>query len=580
MRIDILTESSENLESLDQSPFDISVVFRVKLPEYLQLDKVDSRVSRDYIKTLSMDKVAKVVYLSKPYIAVFFRAVMDRKYEDVLDVLYPVVSTLVSRYSPRSPVIDEFKDVLSIGEVYGENVESLLSFYKTLDSESVVTVSKVKAIYDRFKNNSGRLLGPVFNAYEQYMETLKDGQETHKSRKSRQSLYSIYTKDQEQLESLINEMASLRSKDITESPLKSISSRNYDLVSEFFETNRSGMKKLASKLLYLAYLEEQLINEQGSLYSSNKHSKFINKTDSREVLDRIKRELLSKLDYQAQVTVKGDIIGISFKSISSIDFKELCSIIESNASSGSVSIKLINMAQEFSSIPHYLFYYALDKAFGSKALSIKASQLLDIESPTNAATILLNSPMPDNFDYKEHCFTIEGSSIKFKSFSISELKNLLKYVEVFGIIKDCDLNAYSTELSKIVDNLIKNPESVLSSLDLIKHMRKRRDSELSSVTFNVLRKSLNDKDVAYDISYVVSYVMYYNIINEIEYNKLFRSLFAKVLKKYGNEVVQYLIGKCKSDESNLAKVKDHLIRYGVNFEDTLNGEVDKNVKSV
>ena len=74
MRIKILTEST----TLNESPFDIKAQFVIHSKENSLNSDFNPDISREYIKSLNVDKVADAVSASRPYITTFFKAVFDR----------------------------------------------------------------------------------------------------------------------------------------------------------------------------------------------------------------------------------------------------------------------------------------------------------------------------------------------------------------------------------------------------------------------------------------------------------------------------------------------------------------------
>lgn len=557
MRLKILTEST----TLNESPFDIKAQFIIHSKDNSLSSDFNSDISREYIKGLNVDKVADAVSASRPYITTFFKAVLDRKYEDVLDVLYPVAAMLVGPFSNKSPIIEEFKPALSIGSTYFEAVDRFLEFYRQVEGDSSIVLRKVKAIYDRFKDNRAKILDGLFTVYEEYLKTLDNGKENAKSRKLKQKLYSVYVMNQNLIENVLDEVASLSPKKTEDSPLKQIVGKNYDSVRSFFEENRGDMKKIATKLLYLAYLDEILKNEQGSQYSVSKYSKFSGEKDKNSITSNLKMELGNDIDSEFQLSLNSDGFTVLIPTISSIDFEKAANSITAHGESGTVKLYFLNMNQEIRNIPQYAFYYAYDKVFGTKNLTLHASKLLDIESVKNASSILVNQPMPEDFDLGEYSFTVEGNSIVSTNISISDLAKAFKYIKVFSILKDFSLNEYEEEVFSLVKRLHKNPETSFPVEDLLKVVRKNKGSAINLMTFELLKKALKNPEYSDDVAYVLAYVAYDVAINGVELNKLFAQLFKRILANNQDDIISGMIRKTKGDPDKLAKVKDFLLDY-------------------
>lgn len=557
MRLKILTEST----TLNESPFDIKAQFIIHSKDNSLNSDFNPDISREYIKGLNVDKVADAVSASRPYITTFFKAVLDRKYEDVLDVLYPVAAMLVGPFSNKSPIIEEFKPALSIGSTYFEAVDRFLEFYRQVEGDSSIVLRKVKAIYDRFKDNRAKILDGLFTVYEEYLKTLDNGKENAKSRKLKQKLYSVYVMNQNLIENVLDEVASLSPKKTEDSPLKQIVGKNYDSVRSFFEENRGDVKKIATKLLYLAYLDEILKNEQGSQYSVSKYSKFSGKKDKNSITSNLKMELGNDIDSEFQLSLNSDGFTVLIPTISSIDFEKAANSITTHGESGTVKLYFLNMNQEIRNIPQYAFYYAYDKVFGTKNLTLHASKLLDIESVKNASSILVNQPMPEDFDLGEYSFTVEGNSIVSTNISISDLAKAFKYIKVFSILKDFSLNEYEEEVFSLVKRLHKNPETSFPVEDLLKVVRKNKGSAINLMTFELLKKALKNPEYSDDVAYVLAYVAYDVAINGVELNKLFAQLFKRILANNQDDIISGMIRKTKGDPDKLAKVKDFLLDY-------------------
>jgi len=557
MRLKILTEST----TLNESPFDIKAQFIIHSKDNSLNSDFNPDISREYIKGLNVDKVADAVSASRPYITTFFKAVLDRKYEDVLDVLYPVAAMLVGPFSNKSPIIEEFKPALSIGSTYFEAVDRFLEFYRQVEGDSSIVLRKVKAIYDRFKDNRAKILDGLFTVYEEYLKTLDNGKENAKSRKLKQKLYSVYVMNQNLIENVLDEVASLSPKKTEDSPLKQIVGKNYDSVRSFFEENRGDVKKIATKLLYLAYLDEILKNEQGSQYSVSKYSKFSGKKDKNSITSNLKMELGNDIDSEFQLSLNSDGFTVLIPTISSIDFEKAANSITTHGESGTVKLYFLNMNQEIRNIPQYAFYYAYDKVFGTKNLTLHASKLLDIESVKNASSILVNQPMPEDFDLGEYSFTVEGNSIVSTNISISDLAKAFKYIKVFSILKDFSITEYEEEVFSLVKRLHKNPETSFPVEDLLKVVRKNKGSAINLMTFELLKKALKNPEYSDDVAYVLAYVAYDVAINGVELNKLFAQLFKRILANNQDDIISGMIRKTKGDPDKLAKVKDFLLDY-------------------
>lgn len=557
MRLQILTESA----TLAESPFDIKAQFNVISSDKSLKPDFNPEITKEYIKGLNVDKVADAVSLSRPYIVTFFKGVLDRKYEDVLDVLYPIAAMLVGPFSNKSAIIDEFTPALSLGKTYFEAVSKFLEFYRLIESDSSIVLRKVKAIYDRFKDNRAKVLDGLFKVYEEYLETLDNGKENAKSRKLKQKLYSTYVMNQTLIENVLDEVASLSPKKTEDSPLKKIVGQNYDVVRNFFEENRGDMKKIASKLLYLAYFDELLRGDQGSKYSVSSYSKFTGKKDKNQLTSDLKMELGNEIDAEFQLNLTNDGFTVLIPTISSIDFEKAANAIKSHGKSGTVKLTFLEMHGEIKNLPQYGFYYAYDSVFGTKNLILHAAKLLDIESVKNAASILVNQPMPDDFNLGEYSFQVEGNSIVSNVISLNDLDLAKKYIKVFAILKDFSLNEYEEEVLSLVKRLAKNPETTFPIEDILKTVRKHKGSAINLLTYEALKKAMRNPELFDDVAYVLSYVAYDVALNGIELNKLFSQLFKKVLSKDQEDIITGMIRKTKGDPEKIEKVKSFLLGY-------------------
>ncbi len=557
MRLNVLTEST----TLSESPFDIKALFTIHSNENSLNSDFNPDITREYIKSLNVDKVTQAVSASRPYITTFFKAVLDRKYEDVLDVLYSVAAMLVGPFSNNSPIVEEFKPALSIGSTYFDAVNKFLEFYRQIEGDSSIVLRKVKAIYDRFKDNRAKVLDGLFTVYEEYLNTLDEGKETAKSRKVKQKLYSVYVMKQNLIEDVLDEVASLSPMKTEDSPLKQIVGKNYDVVRSFFEENRGDVKKIAGKLLYLAYLDELLKNEQGSQYSVSKYSKFSEKKDKNSITSNLKMELGNDIDAEFQLNLTNDGFTVLIPTISSIDFEKAANAIKSHGKSGTVKLTFLEMHGEIKNLPQYGFYYAYDSVFGTKNLILHAAKLLDIESVKNAASILVNQPMPDDFNLGEYSFQVEGNSIVSNVISLNDLDLAKKYIKVFAILKDFSLNEYEEEVLSLVKRLAKNPETTFPIEDILKTVRKHKGSAINLLTYEALKKAMRNPELFDDVAYVLSYVAYDVALNGIELNKLFSQLFKKVLSKDQEDIITGMIRKTKGDPEKIEKVKSFLLGY-------------------
>lgn len=557
MRLNVLTEAA----TLEESPFDIKSQFTVISKENSLNPEFNSDITKEYIRGLNVDKVADIVSATRPYVVTFFRAVLDRKYEDVLDVLYPIAAMLVGPFSNKSSIVDEFTPVLSLGKTYFEAVNKFLEFYRLIESDSSIVLHKVKAIYDRFKDNRAKVLDGLFSVYEEYLNTLDNGKENARSRKLKQKLYSTYVMNQTLIENVLDEVASLSSKKTEDSPLKTITGQNYDVVSHYFEENRGDLKKISSKLLYLAYFDELLKKEQGSNYTTTSYSKFTNKKDKNQIVSNLKLELGNEIDAEFQITLNNQGFTVVIPTISSIDFETAANAIKALGESGSVKLTFIDMYSEIKNIPQYGFYYAYDSIFGTKNLLLHASKLLDIESIKNASSILTNQPMPENFDLGEYSFRVEGNSIVSSSISLNELELAKKYIKVFAILKDFSINEYEEEVFSLVKRLAKHPETTFPIEDILKVVRKHKGDAINILTYNALKTAMKNPELFNDVSYVLSHVAYDVALNGIELNKLFEQLFKKVLIKDQDDIITWMIRKTKGDPNKIEKVQSFLLDY-------------------
>jgi hypothetical protein len=557
MRLQILTESA----SLKETPFDINAKFNIKSSKYSLNPEFNSDITKEFVKGLNVDKVKESVVASRPYISTFFSAILDRDYDTVLDVIYPVASMFVGKFSNNSAIVDEFKVALSIGKTYFEAVNKFLDFYKGIESDSSIVLRKVQAIYGRFKNNRAKVLDGLFTVYEEYLNTLKDGQETNKSKVIKQKLYAEYVKNQNLIENVLDEVASMSPKKTEDSPLKSINGKNYDTIRAFFEENRSDMKKISAKLLYLAYFDEILSREQGSLYSTSAYSKFTGKKDKNNILSELKSEISSKFDGEVQIGLSNEGFSLNVSTISSVDFPKLLDAVSAIAESGNVTLTFLEMYGEIKQLPMYSFYYAFDEVFGTKNFLENAAKLLDVESIKNVSSILANQPMPEDFDLGKYSFDVQGNSVVSNSISIKDSEKILKYVRIFTILKDLNLNDYETEVKSIVKRLAKNPDATFSVDDVLKSLRKSKGATFSVLTYNILKNALKSEESKGDVAYVIQYVAYESAIEGVELNKLFQQLFKKILITNQTEVINNMIRKTKGDDIKLDKIKELLLDY-------------------
>lgn len=557
MRLSVLTEAM----TLSESSFDMKAIFTVKSSKHSLKSEFNPDISREFIKNLNVDKVVEAVSATRPYVSTFFTAVLNRDYDSVIDVLYPIASMLNGPYSNNSGVVDEFKPILSLGDTYFDAVNKFLAFYVDIEGGSSIVLKKVKAIYDRFKDNRASILDSVFKLYESYLETLKDGKETAKSRKAKDKIYSEYVKKQSIIESVIDEVASISNKVTEDSPLKNINGGNYDVVNKFFEENRSEMKKISAKLLFLVYLDGILKDEQGSLYSAKNHSKFAPKKDKNSIISELKSQISDATSSDFQVSLTNEGFNLTVSTISSVDFQKLADFVASLAESGSVSMSFLEMNKEIQNLPEYSFYYAYDEVFGTKNLILYAAKLLDIESVKNAVSILVNQPMPEDFDLGAYSFSTEGNSIKSNQIALSDLERAYKYVKVFAILKNFSVEEYETEVTSIVKRLFKNPEATFPLEDVLKSLRKKKSEAFNLLTYSVLKSGLRNPETHDDVSDIIAYVAYDAAVNGREMNKLFIQMFKKVLVKAQDDVVAGMIRKTKGNPELISKVKDFLSDY-------------------
>ena len=557
MRLQILTESA----TLKETPFDIKAKFVVNSKKYSLTSEFDSEISKEFIKNLNIEKIKDVVSLTRPYISTFFDAVLNRDYDTVLDVIYPISSMLVGRYSNTSSVVEELRDVLSISKIYMESVNKFLSFYSEIENDSSIVLSKIQSIYERFKNNRVKILDGLFTAYEGYLNTLKEGKETGKSKEAKQNVYSEYVRSQNIIEDVLDEVASMSPKKTEDSPLKSISGKNYDKVKEFFETNRSDLKKISAKLLYLAYFDDILRNEQGSLYSSSKYDKFSYKKDKTGILSEIKNTISDKIDGEFQVGINNSGFTVSTQSISSIDFPKLAESISGLGESGSFTITFLEMYQEIKTLPEYSFYYVYDEVFGTKSFIESAAKLLDVESIKNVGNILASKPMPEDFELGKYSFEVEGNSIISNSISIKDTETAIKYIKVFSMLKDLNIDEYEVAVKSLVKKLAKNPENTFPINDVLKSLRKNKGDDFNILTYSIIKNAIKDPEQYNDIAYVISHIAYNYAIEGFESNKLFRQLFKKILINNQTEIIDYMIRKSKGDDIKLDKIKEFLLDY-------------------
>lgn len=557
MRLNVLTEST----TLNETPFDIKAQFTLISKENSLAIEFNPEISKEYIKGLNVEKVADAVSASRPYIVTFFKAVLDRKYEEVMDVLYPIAAMLVGPFSNNSPIVDEFKSALSIGKTYYESVNKFLEFYRLIESDSSTVLRKVKAIYDRFKNNRAKVLDGLFNAYEEYLNTLNEGKENAKSRKAKQKLYSVYVMNQNLIENVLDEVASMSRKKTEDSPLKQIVGQNYDVVRHFFEENRSDVKKISAKLLYLAYFDEIMRNEQGTDYSVASYSKFAPKKDKNAILTAIKSALDPKIDAEFQVTVTSNGFTVTIPTISSVDFEKAVDAMKDISQSGNVKLTFIDMNSEIKNLPQYGFYYAYDSVFGTKNLLLHASKLLDIESVKNASNILTHQPMPEDFNLGEYSFSVEGNSIVSNKIDLKDIEEAKKYIKVFSILKDFSVEEYEEEVLSLIKRLSKNPEATFPLNDILKTIRKHKGSAINILTFNALKNGLKNAEFKDDVEYVLIYLAYDVALNGIELNTLFEQLFKKILANKQDDIITAMIRKTKGDPDKIEKVKEFLLGY-------------------
>lgn len=557
MRLEILTESTE----LSKSPVDLKVICEVLSNQYQLSPEFDGEVTKAFISKLNVDKVRAAVVVESPYIVKFFNAILAKDYESILDVIYPVASALHGRYSNKSSVIEEFKNVLAIGKSYFESVDSFLQFYKTIESDSSLVLKKVKAIYDRFKNNKSKIFDNVFSLYEEYLTTLKDGEETGRSKKAKQAIYSAYVKQSNQIEDVVNEITSIKNNPNEKSPYETISGSNLAMVQKYFEENRGQMKKISSKLLFLAYLDGMIASEQGANYSTSKYPRFTKKKDKAAIESAV-REIIAK-KYTNTVTINPSQRGcvIIFNLIDSDDFEKVMTVLPEIGDDVTLDITMLEMHKEIKEVPLYGFYYAFDNAFGTNNTLEKAASLLDIESPRSVSNILVNSPMPDDFDLGQFSFTVEGNNIQVGKIRSSDYSKVSKYISFFAALKNFKIDEFTEYATKITKKLIKSPETNFSIDEVLRSLRNSKGSTFSVLLYQVLKKYMRDETYYSDIAYVLIYIAYYSAIENRDLNKLFSTLFKKVLTNSQDQVVDELIRKTKGNEENLEKIKDFLMDF-------------------
>lgn len=565
MRLNILTESN----NLRESPFDLNISFEIISSEHSLTPSLDPTISREFIKGLNIDKVCDVVSAYRPYVVDFFKGVLNRDYESILDVLYPIAAVLSGPFANNSSIIDEFKSVLSIGKTYYEVVNNFLSFYDTLDSDSSIVLEKIKAIYDRFKDNRAKLLDGLFTKYEEYLKTLENGKETTKSKTAKQQLYAEYVRNQTTIEDVLDEVSSISINKHEDSPLKSIKWKNYDIVSKYFEENRADIKKIAGKLLYLSYFDNLLKDSQGKFYKVSKYSKFTAKKDKNTIVSEIKSKLESSIKGDIEINLTYDGFKIIAKGISSTDIESTIEAVKQISSDGYFTLNFLDMYEEIKSLPIYSFYYAYDEVFGTKTLYASAARLLDVDSARNAATILASQPMPSNFDSSEYSIKIGGKyAISVGHNQIVSNKILLedsdygeKATKIMEILKDLDLSEFEETIKSLVKRLAKNPDATYTIDDVLRDMRRNKGSNFSVLSYSILKKALKDPALYDDIEDVLSYIAYHAAINGTEFNKLFKTLFKHVLLNNQDDVIDNMIKKSKGDEKILDDIKNFLLDY-------------------
>lgn len=557
MRLKVLTESA----TLGESPFDIKVQFNINSGKYSLNPEFNSEISKEFIRGLNVDKVKDAVSLTRPYISAFFSAVLGRDYGTVLDTIYPVAAMFVGKFSNSSPIMDEFKTALSISDTYFDTVNKFLEFYRGIESDSSIVLRKVQAIYDRFKDNRAKVLDGLFNVYEEYLSTLKGGEETGKSKSVKQKLYSEYVKNQNLIEDVLDEVASLSPNKTEDSPLKSIEGKNYDAIRNFFEENRGDMRKISAKLLYLAYFDEILSNEQGKLYSTSSYPKFTGKKDKNSLTSEVKEAIAAEFGGDFLVGVNNTGFSVTISNISSVDFQKVAESIITLGQSGSMKLTFLEMYREIKDLPQYSFYYAYDEVFGTKNLIENAAKLLDIESVKNVASILANQPMPEDFELGKYSFEVEGNSVVSSQISTRDIEKAMKYIKLFAILKDFNLSDYEDEIKSIVKRLANNPDASFPIDDVLRSVRKSKGGTFSVMAYNSIKGSIRNPETYNDIAEVLSYVAYHSAIDGSETNKLFQQLFRKILISSQTEIIDSMIRKTKGDEIKLDKVKEFLLDY-------------------
>jgi len=557
MRLEILTESAE----LSKSPVDLKVICEVRSNQYQLTPEFDHEITKNFISKLNIDKVRSAVVVESPYIVKFFNAILAKDYDSILDVTYPIASVLHGRYSNRSAVVEEFKNVLSIGKSYFESVDSFLEFYKNIESDSSLVLKKVKAIYDRFKNNKSKIFDNVFSIYEAYLTTLNEGKETGRSKKVKQELYSAYVKQSNQIEDVVDEITSIKNDPNEKSPYETISGSNLALIQKYFEENRGQMKKISSKLLFLAYLDGMLTSEHGVNYSTSKYPRFTKKKD-RTSIESAVREIIAK-KYSNTVTINPSQKGcvIIFNLISSDDFEKVTTVLPEIGDNVTLDITMLEMHKDIKEVPLYGFYYAFDSAFGTHNILEKAASLLDIESPRSVSNILINAPIPEDFDLGQFSFRVEGNNIQIDKIRASDFDKALKYINFFSSLKNFPIEEFTEYATKITKKLLKSPETNFSIDDVLRSLRSSKGETFSVLTYQILKKYLKDENYYSDIVYVLIYIAYHSAIENRDMNKLFSAIFKRVLSGSQDQVVDELIRKTKGNEENLEKIKDFLLDY-------------------
>lgn len=569
-RLSILSEATK----LTKSTINLSVDANVISREHSSTSEFNADISREYISGLNVEKVKEVVGTKYPFIVTFFDSILNREYKEALSVVYPTASLLVGKFSAKSEIVSELTPVLSLSSKYFESIDRFLAFYRSIEGEGSIVLKKVQAIYDRFKDSGSSIFKAIFSAYEEYLSTLNDWKETAKSKEVKQKIYSIFVKQQSTIESVLDEMASISPNKLDKSPYESISNLNIDSLTKYFEENRSEVKKIATKLLYIAFLDITLDSEIGSYYNARSYSAFSPAKDLDKIEAAIRKAISKKYPGEISLKITNKGFSLSIKSINSNELERLTKVLN-EFGNVTYNLTILEAFGNIKTLPEYAFYYVYDEVFGTHKFVEEVTRMMDLDSPRTVASILTNQPMPEVFELGKFNFEASGNSIKVDPISSENVDKLSKYLTFFGLLSEFEYDSYAKEVTKLVNKTHRAPDSVLSTEHLLRSLRVSRGTTLNNVTLALLKNAIRNPETSSDAKYVMIYIAYHAALSGRDLPSAFYRIFKKIVADNQEYVMDSMIRKTKGDENKINKVSEFIME----FSDVLNKETLNRLKN-